>query len=173
MKLLFLDTETTGLEPGKHGVVQIAGIIEIDGVVKEEFDFLCRPFDGQLYEARALEMDEILAYHLEQAHRYLGELGPLDDNGLAIGADAARRLGEAGERAVELGFKLEEFVVGAAGMTVQVKICGLSTAEVARAFLVSESTMAARITRAKKKITTARISYRVPTTEELPARAAA
>ena len=49
-------------------------------------------------------------------------------------------------------------------------VCGLSTAEVARAFLVSEPTMAARITRAKKKITTARISYRVPTTEELPSR---
>ncbi|MDT7742604.1 MAG: polymerase sigma-70 factor, subfamily [Actinomycetota bacterium] len=49
-------------------------------------------------------------------------------------------------------------------------VCGLSTAEVARAFLVSEPTMAARITRAKKKITTARIPYRVPTTEELPAR---
>ena len=41
-------------------------------------------------------------------------------------------------------------------------LCGLSTAEVARAFLVSEPTMAARITRAKKKIAAARIPYRVP-----------
>lgn len=49
-------------------------------------------------------------------------------------------------------------------------LCGLTTAEVARAFLVSESTMAARITRAKKKITAARIPYRVPPIEELPAR---
>jgi RNA polymerase sigma-70 factor (ECF subfamily) len=49
-------------------------------------------------------------------------------------------------------------------------MCGLTTDEVARAFLVSESTMAARITRAKRKIATARIPYRVPTTEELPAR---
>jgi RNA polymerase sigma-70 factor (ECF subfamily) len=49
-------------------------------------------------------------------------------------------------------------------------LCGLSTAEVARAFLVSEPTMAARITRAKKKITQARIPYRVPTREELPDR---
>lgn len=52
-------------------------------------------------------------------------------------------------------------------------LCGLSTAEVARAFLVSESTMAARITRAKKKITQARIPYRVPASEELPDRVAA
>jgi len=49
-------------------------------------------------------------------------------------------------------------------------VCGLSTAEVARAFLVSESTMAARITRAKKKITRARIPYRTPSLEELPGR---
>jgi RNA polymerase sigma-70 factor (ECF subfamily) len=47
---------------------------------------------------------------------------------------------------------------------------GLSTAEVARAFLVKEATMAARITRAKKKIAAARIPYRVPPIDELPAR---
>jgi RNA polymerase sigma factor (sigma-70 family) len=49
-------------------------------------------------------------------------------------------------------------------------MCGLSTAEVARAFLVSEPTMAARITRAKKKIALARIPYRVPSAAELPER---
>ncbi len=49
-------------------------------------------------------------------------------------------------------------------------ICGLPTAEVARAFLVSEPTMAARITRAKKKIAMAHIPYQVPPLEELPAR---
>ncbi|HET6909661.1 MAG TPA: sigma-70 family RNA polymerase sigma factor [Mycobacteriales bacterium] len=49
-------------------------------------------------------------------------------------------------------------------------VCGLTTAEVARAFLVSEPTMAARITRAKKKIEAARIPYRVPAADELPAR---
>jgi len=49
-------------------------------------------------------------------------------------------------------------------------LCGLTTAEVARAFLVSEPTMAARITRAKKKIATARIPYRVPSAADLPER---
>jgi RNA polymerase sigma factor (sigma-70 family) len=49
-------------------------------------------------------------------------------------------------------------------------LCGLTTAEVARAFLVTEPTMAARITRAKKKIAAARIPYRVPPADELPAR---
>jgi RNA polymerase sigma-70 factor (ECF subfamily) len=49
-------------------------------------------------------------------------------------------------------------------------VCGLTTQEIARAFLVSEPTMAARITRAKKKITLARIPYRVPPAHELPDR---
>ncbi len=49
-------------------------------------------------------------------------------------------------------------------------ICGLSTTEVARAFLVSEPTMAARITRAKKKIAGAQIAYQVPEPDELPDR---
>ena len=46
-------------------------------------------------------------------------------------------------------------------------VCGLTTTEVARAFLVSESTMAARLTRAKRKITQARIPYRTPRLDEL------
>jgi RNA polymerase sigma factor (sigma-70 family) len=49
-------------------------------------------------------------------------------------------------------------------------VCGLSTAEVARGLLVSETTMAARITRAKKKIAAARIPYRVPSSVDLPER---
>lgn len=49
-------------------------------------------------------------------------------------------------------------------------VCGLSTAEIAQAFLVSEPTMAARVTRAKKKISAARIPYRVPEATELPDR---
>ena len=52
-------------------------------------------------------------------------------------------------------------------------VCGLSTPEVARAFLVGEATMAARITRAKKKIAAARIPYRAPAPEHLAERVGA
>ena len=49
---------------------------------------------------------------------------------------------------------------------------GLSTAEVARSLLVPEPAMAKRLTRARQKITQARIPYRVPSAGELPARLA-
>ena len=49
-------------------------------------------------------------------------------------------------------------------------VCGLTSAEVAKAFLVKEATMQARITRAKKKIAEAQLPYRTPTPDELPER---
>jgi RNA polymerase sigma-70 factor (ECF subfamily) len=47
---------------------------------------------------------------------------------------------------------------------------GLTTGEIARAFLVAEPTMGKRIVRAKRKIAEANIPYRVPADEELPER---
>jgi RNA polymerase sigma-70 factor (ECF subfamily) len=49
-------------------------------------------------------------------------------------------------------------------------VCGLATPDIARAFLVADATMAARLTRAKKKIAAARIPYAVPDAADLPAR---
>jgi len=49
---------------------------------------------------------------------------------------------------------------------------GLTVAEIARAFLVQETTMARRITRAKKKIKAARIPYRVPSADDISERLA-
>jgi RNA polymerase sigma-70 factor (ECF subfamily) len=49
-------------------------------------------------------------------------------------------------------------------------VCGLSSAEIAKAFLVKEATMQARITRAKQKISRSGIPYRIPRAAELPER---
>ena len=49
-------------------------------------------------------------------------------------------------------------------------LCGMSTSEIAAVFLVSEPTMGQRISRAKKKIESAHIPYRIPADHELPDR---
>src|SRR5205823_10272429 len=49
-------------------------------------------------------------------------------------------------------------------------VCGLTTARIAKAFLVPESTVGQRITRAKRKITQAGIPYRLPSPDDLGAR---
>ena len=53
--------------------------------------------------SRAAEYEEILGYHLEQSFRYRSELGPVDDDGLRLGAEASRRLSSAGHRALVRG----------------------------------------------------------------------
>lgn len=50
------------------------------------------------------------------------------------------------------------------------EVCGLTTEEIARAFLTAPSTLAQRIVRAKNKIKVARIPYVVPSREQLPER---
>ena len=49
---------------------------------------------------RAVEYEEIVGYHLEQAFRYRQELGALDDEARELGRSAAERLGAAGRRAL-------------------------------------------------------------------------
>ncbi|MGH3233868.1 MAG: AAA family ATPase, partial [Streptosporangiaceae bacterium] len=53
--------------------------------------------------SRVAEYEEILGYHLEQSFRYRAELGPIDDNGRRLGAEASRHLSSAGHRALARG----------------------------------------------------------------------
>lgn len=67
MKLLFLDTETTGVDYTQNGIIEIAGIIEKDGREIERFNCKCKPFPGQLCKPDALKLlnisiDEIREY---------------------------------------------------------------------------------------------------------------
>lgn len=55
-KFLVIDTETTGLDPLKHGVIQLACVVEIDGDVVDEFQSHVKPFPGDLLNAEAMEI---------------------------------------------------------------------------------------------------------------------
>lgn len=66
-KVLYFDTETTGLDPKINDIIQLAMIIEIDGVVKGEYNFKCQPFDYDSIEPEALlthgiKVDEIRTF---------------------------------------------------------------------------------------------------------------
>lgn len=67
MKLFFFDLETTGANPGRHGIHQISGEIMVDGVTREQFDFKVRPNPQAQIEEDALKVggvtkEQILAY---------------------------------------------------------------------------------------------------------------
>lgn len=54
MKFCFIDVETTGTDPKKHGLVQLAGKFVVDGKVVEKFNINAAPFPGDVIEAEAL-----------------------------------------------------------------------------------------------------------------------
>ena len=64
MKILWYDTETTGLTENS-AMFQISGVIEIDGEVKEEFDIFCKPHEGADISEQALEVTGITREQLE------------------------------------------------------------------------------------------------------------
>jgi DNA polymerase-3 subunit epsilon len=59
MKLAYIDTETTGLDPVKNAIIQIAGYIEIDGETRERFNIRMKPAPGKVVEQSALEVNGI------------------------------------------------------------------------------------------------------------------
>jgi class 3 adenylate cyclase/predicted ATPase len=76
-----------------------------EGLPKAERAELHEQFADWLAEhgAELVELDELLGYHLEQAHRYRQELGPFDEHGRGLATRAGERLGSAGRRALARG----------------------------------------------------------------------
>ena len=98
------------LEDGEDGMHRFHHIMirdtAYDGILKRARADLHERFVAWADVAnqdRGVEFEEILGYHLEQACRYLSELGPLDAKGREIGAEGARRLASAGRRAFTRG----------------------------------------------------------------------
>ena len=58
-KLLFVDVETTGTDPFRHGLIQVSGCVQIGDQVKEEFDYFVRPYSEDLIEDEALKVTGI------------------------------------------------------------------------------------------------------------------
>jgi len=56
-KLFWFDTETTGLDPKKNAMIQLAGMVEVDHEVVEEFNIMARPHKGAEITAKALEVN--------------------------------------------------------------------------------------------------------------------
>lgn len=59
MKRLWIDTETTGPNPKMHAIIQIGGIVDIDGKVVEDFDIRLKPHTGAAIDDKALAVNGI------------------------------------------------------------------------------------------------------------------
>ena len=57
-KIFYFDTETTGLDPKRHDIIQLAYIVEIDGKIVDENSFRLQPSNYDTIEKAALEVNK-------------------------------------------------------------------------------------------------------------------
>ena len=76
-KILWLDTETTGLNPNIHGLREVGFIVEIDGVVMEKGVFYINPFTYQ----KQIEIDD---YALSISNKTIEELKTYNRSSLSL-----------------------------------------------------------------------------------------
>ena len=73
-KNLFIDIETTGLDFSNNGIVQISGIIEIDDVFKESFNYYIKPFPGDKIDKQALVANNLTINILTNDKRFINPI---------------------------------------------------------------------------------------------------
>ena len=56
-KIFWLDTETTGLDPREASIIQLAGLVEVDGKLRDKVNVFMRPFEGSKIAMEALEVN--------------------------------------------------------------------------------------------------------------------
>lgn len=65
MKTFYFDIETTGVNFWQHGIHQISGAIEIDGELKERFDFKVEPYPMAIIDPEALLISGVTKEQIE------------------------------------------------------------------------------------------------------------
>jgi DNA polymerase-3 subunit epsilon len=68
-KIIYIDTETTGTNPVKHDILQVAALVEIDGKIVEEFEIFCQPYDYNAISQEALETNGFKISDIKEWHR--------------------------------------------------------------------------------------------------------
>jgi DNA polymerase-3 subunit epsilon len=65
MNICYIDTETGGLDPKVNPILQIAGILVIDGKEIDRFNFKVKPFDDQKIEQKAIDCNGLTLEQIE------------------------------------------------------------------------------------------------------------
>jgi len=66
LKHIFIDTETTGTDPKKHGVIEVAGLVEVNDKAVEEFSFKMRPFPDDVIDREAMKIHGVTEEEVRQ-----------------------------------------------------------------------------------------------------------
>lgn len=65
MKIVYVDTETTGLDYEKCSIIELAAIIEIDGEIKNVFNFKMKPFNNAMICLESLKINKYSLSEIE------------------------------------------------------------------------------------------------------------
>jgi DNA polymerase III alpha subunit (gram-positive type) len=87
-KVLWFDTETTGFSPVKNDIIQIAGLIELDGEIMEEFNIKFQPVSYEHIQPKALEINKMTLEQIKEfqsAEEGCREIVAILDNAVSDG----------------------------------------------------------------------------------------